>query len=95
MKKLLSLLLAVIMIFSCCTAAANALYLETVTEKEYVDNLLETVKTTEHSAITYKSLNLGGLVGQDFIDAVTKIDATAANGVDNLIYTDSIGRPIL
>ncbi|MBQ1994861.1 MAG: hypothetical protein II237_01565 [Clostridia bacterium] len=95
MKKLLSLLLAVIMIFSCCTAAANALYLETVTEKEYVDNLLETVKTTEHSAITYESLNLGGLVGQDFIDAVTKIDATAANGVDNLIYTDSIGRPIL
>ncbi len=95
MKKLLSLLLAVIMIFSCCTAAANALYVETVTEKEYTDNLLSSVKTTEHSKITYDSLNLKGLIGQDFIDALTKVDVTVVNGKEEKLYTDSIGRPIL
>ncbi len=95
MKKLLSLLLAVIMIFSCCTAAANALYLETVTEKEYTDNLLASVKTTEHSDITYDSLNLKGFIGEDFIDEITKIVPSVATGEDEFLYTDSIGRPIL
>lgn len=95
MKKLLSLLLAVIMIFSCSLTAANALYSETATEKEYTDNALESVKTVEHSDITYDSLNLSGLYGDDFIKEITKIKPGVATGVDEFLYTDSIGRPIL
>lgn len=95
MKKLLSLLLAVLMLFSCCASAANALYLETVTEKEYTDNLLETEKTIGHSDITYGSLNLSGLMGKDFIEAATNVGAKVETGWDDVLYTDSIGRPIL
>ena len=71
MKKLMSLLLATIMIFSCCTLAVNGLYMETVTETDYVDSLVASDRVEIHAPVTYDSLNLSGLKGQDFIDALT------------------------
>ncbi len=56
MKKLLSVLLAVIMIFSCCTLAVNALYFKTSTTTTYADNLKPTESLTEVKAITYSEI---------------------------------------
>ena len=60
MKKLLSVFLAVIMIFSCCTLAVNALYLENSTVTTYVDNL-----KPKESASSLKSISYGEIIGEN------------------------------
>ena len=60
MKKLLSVFLAVIMIFSCCTLAVNALYLENSVETTYVDNLKPKESLSNVKAITYE-----GIIGEN------------------------------
>lgn len=94
MKKLLSVLLAVIMIFSCCTLAVNALYLETVTEKKYVDNVKDKQTVSVYDDLTYSDIvgekglytkselqslygvdALNRLVGDDFIEVITKVES--------------------
>ena len=60
MKKLLSVFLAVIMIFSCCTLAVNALYLENSVETTYVDNLKPKESLSNVKGITYE-----GIIGEN------------------------------
>ena len=84
MRKLLSVLLAVIMIFSCCTLAVNALYLETATEVEYLNNAKETESYKSDKKISksniYEALgiedakiSISSLDGDDFIEVVTTV----------------------
>ena len=60
MKKLLSVFLAVIMIFSCCTLAVNALYLENSIETTYVDDLKPKESLSNVKGITYE-----GIIGEN------------------------------
>ncbi len=84
MKKLLSVFLAVIMIFSCCTLAVNALYLETATEVKYLNNVKESELSKSDVKISssniydalgiVNSVSLSSLNGSSFIETITKVN---------------------
>lgn len=95
MKKLLSLFLAVVMIFSCTTLAVNALHIETVTEKVYEDNLLDTVTQTTYKDITYADIpGLNSFEGEDFIEVITRVTSNSTTYVETNELKDTIGRPV-
>ncbi|MBR3947836.1 MAG: hypothetical protein IKJ70_00330 [Clostridia bacterium] len=109
MKKLLSVFLAIIMIFSCCTIAVNALYLETVTEVSYLNNAKESEISKEDDPIATSgiydalgitnSVSLQSLDGPEFIEAITKVNPTDGEyvqvlGEDGVPLVDMFGEPI-
>ena len=113
MKKLLSVFLAIIMIFSCCTVAVNALYLETTVDTEYVDDLRPAEFSRTYDNLLYSDIigdkglytpsdlqrlygvsKLEDLIGQDFIDVVTKSKPVESDvKVGSFSKLDSYGRP--
>lgn len=86
MKKLLSVLLAVIMIFSCCTLAVNALYLEDAVQTKYVDNVKE-----KQTATTYTNLTYSDIVGADGLISSTDLqNLYGVTSLDKLTGNDFI-----
>lgn len=86
MKKLLSVFLAVIMIFSCCTLAVNALYFETSVETKYADNLKPTEKAADFKNIAYSEI-----IGNNGLYAVDEIqNLYGVSALNELVGKDFI-----
>ena len=107
MKKLLSVFLAVIMIFSCCTLAVNALYLESSSETTYVDNLKPRESSSDYKRVNYSDIigdnglytstelgvtALNQLVGDDFIDVITTVKTTSEDKTEIVPVLDKNGK---
>lgn len=74
MKRLLSVLLAITMIFSCFSIVSGALYKETSTETKFVYAQIDTTTEYEYEKKTYADVVDSNLSGAEFIAALSEIE---------------------
>ena len=88
------------MIFSCCTLAVNALYLEDAVQTKYVDNVKEKQTVTTYTNLTYSdivgadglisSTDLQNLYGVTSLDKLTGNDFIEVISRINTVVSDEI-----